>query len=368
MKITANNKRNLVNEDDIVLGGKAKIIKNTYSDINIASFTNKSQLQIQEIPMDLIRPRKINEYILSAVSELSESIDNIGLLQPIIVKVNKEQSEEDPYQYVISAGGRRFAAKKMLLDKYSDNKDSPKYLRHKYISGIVLSPEQEADEEAIYRDTNDKARVTGAFEYVIRHDPKNIDMSNEETKKNYITLVYGVEKYREVSEGISSVKINNNSKVAYVYNLIKEGNPNIDISIDSVKKYVRLLEVAEPFLIEAILSGCVPLRVGLQICRYNKEEQKELLECYKDNNEEYNSTLDKIKNNDNAEQSNESTPVNNESRLIADVKKMIKLANDMCEYTGDFKKDKQNGNQKEYMKQINKIIVNIKTLNNMEKK
>lgn len=125
-----------------------------------------------------IIPRKENFYIIDEIKELECSIEEIGLLQPIVVRKNLDSNKRSE-KYIIVSGERRFTAYKNLFYKYLElmkqypnNKEyEEKNERFSEINAYVLSDEEVSNEEKIYKDTNDLQRNKNAFAYMCGYKP-----------------------------------------------------------------------------------------------------------------------------------------------------------------------------------------------------
>lgn len=112
----------------------------------------------KSIPVDLIDTRKENNYIISDIDELAKSIENHGLQQNIIVKINGDR-------YSLIAGERRLTAYKKLKEETSN----PVY---DYITADIYPANiSNRLEKAIYAETNDTQRNDTLFERVYRMKP-----------------------------------------------------------------------------------------------------------------------------------------------------------------------------------------------------
>lgn len=230
-----------------------------------------------------IIPRKENFYIIDEIEELEKSIDEIGLLQPIVVMENKDKTGRND-KYVIVAGERRFTAYKNLFKKYTDlymaNKDNETYKeKHNHYSEIncyILNKEEEANEERIYKDTNDLQRNKNAFAYLCGYKPTKewFSLKTEEGQKrrqDYLANCLTTEekvKYEAQELIIDWTNLNVIAKhLAYIINL-KMGN---GINNSTVEKMLRSYWLSEK---ETILRVLKPENNGLTLGQYLKLTSK----------------------------------------------------------------------------------------------
>ncbi len=117
---------------------------------------DRSRLDVRSIPIEKIRPREVNEFSITNIESLAESIRIYGLINPLSVV-----HHEDEDIYYISSGHRRYEALKLLHNTYPadeaySNIDCAVYEMttdaFKLAQGLpYITPEQEA---GIYRDSN----------------------------------------------------------------------------------------------------------------------------------------------------------------------------------------------------------------------
>lgn len=238
-----------------------------------------------------IIPRKENFYIIDEIKELEKSIDEIGLLQPIVVRENKDKTGRND-KYVIVAGERRFTAYKNLFKKYTDlymsNKDNEVYKeKHNHYSEIncyILNKEEEANEEKIYKDTNDLQRNKNAFAYLCGYKPTKewFSLKTEEGNKrrqDYLANCLATEekvKYEAQELIIDWTNLNVIAKhLAYIINL-KMGN---GINNSTVEKMLRSYWLSEK---ETILRVLKPENNGLTLGQYLKLTSKKTAKYQKE--------------------------------------------------------------------------------------
>lgn len=238
-----------------------------------------------------IIPRKENFYIIDEIEELEKSIDEIGLLQPIVVRENKDKTGRND-KYVIVAGERRFTAYKNLFKKYTDlymsNKDNEVYKeKHNHYSEIncyILNKEEEANEERIYKDTNDLQRNKNAFAYLCGYKPTKewFSLKTEEGNKrrqDYLANCLATEekvKYEAQELIIDWTNLNVIAKhLAYIINL-KMGD---GINNSTVEKMLRSYWLSEK---ETILRVLKPENNGLTLGQYLKLTSKKTAKYQKE--------------------------------------------------------------------------------------
>ena len=224
----------------------------------IETTTTQSGKTIYEVPLDLIKARPVNNYAITGIDELAESIRRTGLWQPIILR--KADRADDGKNFVIVAGERRYTAVKYLRDQARKEGNHGSEKVYSSILAIILSPEDEAKEEDIYRDTNDYSRQLTNFERIMRLDPNAIDMTKESWQKRYVEKCLGEDKLADYESGKIRLKGNLVEKCHYIVALLTEKEPDLDITDSTVRVYLGLLERCGETLRQAVLKGVVPLR------------------------------------------------------------------------------------------------------------
>lgn len=213
---------------------------------------------IYEIPLRLIRVRPVNNYSITGIDELAESIQRTGLWQPIIVR--RDEKPDDERIYVIVAGERRYNAMKMLHDQAEKDNDSAREKIYSSIAGIILDENDLDKEEQIYHDTNDYSRQLTNFERITRLDPESIDMTKESWQERYIETCYGSDKLEQYKLGRFHVKGNLKEKCEYIVKLLTNKEPDLDITESTVRGYLSFLSRCGETLRQAVLKGIVPMR------------------------------------------------------------------------------------------------------------
>lgn len=323
--------------------------------------TRNSQINIKEIPVELIKGRDVNNYIISDIETLAKSIEQVGQLQEIIVRVDHDSTEES---YICVAGHRRLEAFKFLKEKFLNKYNDPTHkmvLLYSYIRARVMTSEEELNEEIIYDDTNSKTRIPTVFEALLRFDLDAIDFEKESVRKDYVTLVYGENKYKEYLDGSLKIKFNQSTKYAYLQKLIEENFPSMHIGLGSIKNYYSMIQSSSPLLISSVLSGKIPLREAISISRESHEKQKELIESYGTSDYEKRTQLKKEAS---VKEVEDDDAVDYE-KLILKTKKNFEELNRLNEKLSNLQKKELNGNQKELIKELKKLTKIIEKINGM---
>ena len=220
-----------------------------------------------EIPINLIKAREVNNYAITGIDELADSIKRTGLWQPIIVRKNPEDSS----RYIIVAGERRYTAVKRLHDAAERNKENANEKLFSTIAAYILSADEIGKEEAIYSETNDYSRQITNFERILRLDPESIDLNNPETKQEYLSLCFDkdVDPEAVVNRGSAA------EKSKYISAVLNHKYPDLDISEATVRAYLIFIDRCSSSLLHAILKGVISLRDARGSISYLSEEDQE---------------------------------------------------------------------------------------------
>lgn len=215
---------------------------------------------IYQIPLSKIHPRSFNAYPITDIEQLAESIERVGLLQPIIL------SEKDG-EYFIVAGERRYTAFKMLLEKY---KGTNKEQLFKTIPALLLEQE---DENTVYRDSNDYSRQLTNFQRVIRCEPDKIDFNDSYWKEQYVKYVYGEDRVNAYRNGQIYVKGTRTDKCKLIHRMILAIEPDIDISEKTVRNYLGFYDRCNEDLKLATVIGKISIRDAQSLSWLRNREQ-----------------------------------------------------------------------------------------------
>ena len=216
---------------------------------------------IHQIPLSKIHPRSFNAYPITDIEQLAESIERVGLLQPIIL------SEKDG-EYFIVAGERRFTAFKRLYEKYKD--DEIKKGLFESIPALLLDNE---DEERVYRDSNDYSRQITNFQRVIRCEPDKINFNDDYWKEQYVKYVYGEDRVQAYRKGQIYVKGTRTDKCKLNHRMILSIEPDIDISEKTVRNYLGFYNRCNEDLKLATVVGKISIRDAQSLSWLTNREQ-----------------------------------------------------------------------------------------------
>ncbi|MBR3251112.1 MAG: ParB N-terminal domain-containing protein [Erysipelotrichaceae bacterium] len=320
---------------------------------------------ISRIPLKMIKPREVNEYSKGKIAELAQSIKDAGMLiNPITVYVNPDKTDKI-HRYIISSGERRFRAYNLLLSEAKKNKDKEAIAKYSYIQGHILSADEQTREDVIYRVANDTARQEGVYERVVRLHLNNDTFKDLEKRREYVQMIYGQDGLKRYEGGSLSPKFNLADLRKYGAKLFAKQYPESEISSNTVEKYILYVYNSSKELIDAILDDKVALRDGIRMSGLEKETQRAMLEEMKEGKTIGELLKPYISLKTPAAVNTSSVPVIKDE-LSSVGRGLIKVL-DKSDLESINRRD-LNGNQKEYLKQVERILKAINTLKMMPEK
>ena len=143
-------------------GQKPKSTANSlFGDMQTMDFQDPNDRKLEEvtfyktrnIDIDKIEIYKDNHFRELDTTELEESIDQVGLLSPVVLITKKREDNSEYYETI--AGSRRLTAVRNLLERALENNDKKRIEKYSKIFSIVL-PLGATEEEIqrVYTDTN----------------------------------------------------------------------------------------------------------------------------------------------------------------------------------------------------------------------
>lgn len=225
--------------------------------------TYKMAFPVYNIPLNQIHPRKVNAYAISDIGALAASIERSGLLQPSIVR------EDGTGAFDIVAGERRYTAFCALHDKYAD--DPVRSETWAYMPCVLLPPG--ADEETVYRDTNDYTRQLNNLQRIARIDPDRINLREAKWQEKYVGYAYGAAAIPKLYTGELSVKNNRRTKAKLIRFMALESEPDLDLAESTVRNYLAFWDRCGSVLRSAAMRGDVSVRDAQALSWLSDAEQ-----------------------------------------------------------------------------------------------
>lgn len=334
--------------------------------------------QFPRIPVAWIRVREVNEYSMQKIDELTENIRQIGLISPIIVR--PDLSIDDGKKYTISDGERRFTAWSRLYHEALELNDKALIEKYEYIQCKVLDSKGINNEVAIHHSANDQTRDMTVYERVARLHPVDIDElfgtdenPNLENRYEYIKIQYGEETLNKYINNTldpvskSKIKFNINSLCKFYIHKFREINTSVEISDTSLTRYIRSIIFSDKELITMTIRGDINTRLSMQLSSKTLDEQRAVLDQIKSGIETQNIFGDKendIKTDDESNKQEEIVICSLEGidMCSKNLKRTLDKYKDIINYKP---KEKLTGNQKDYLKQLKKVLKSIEELQKM---
>lgn len=316
------------------------------------------------IPLSWIRVRAVNDYSKSNIPALSENIEAIGLINPIIVTA---ENGDDGKRYTICDGERRFTAYKMVYDKAVDNGDAEKIERFKSIQCRILTKEELQHEEAIHRSANDMARDNSVYERIYRYYPTYGYFNSVKNQKEYIELLHGEDGWQKYIDGLINVKFNATDIRKCIALKFKKDYPHLEIGADSIRKYVTAIMDGSPELNKAVMDCIVSARAAIKISTLDKDSQNAVVEKIRSGssiNDAIASVVPTVKAEDVNVDEESPKELNDIDFMEVTYKNIIRFRK-KCERVNGLPPKGMTGNQKERLKQMKKIMKLIDVLEEM---
>ena len=274
----------------------------------------ESIITFENIPLDKITPRSINQYSQTRIERLARSIRKTGnrLINPItlvraadlpqdgdIIQRFKENGVDvSSLEYIIVAGERRYRAFRLLQEEENEKDyDIGTYNPFDTITANVLSADEAKNEHIFYEDSNTESRQLGPEEIMRLFDAALSEIDSDEKKVKMLREMSaaGVAFSKEIPEKESeAVKLFRADKYCLYY-LEKE------LGIGgwkeaTVRRYISILNSCCDEVKEAIYDCRFTLNLARDLCSLSYEEQRKLLGLWLDGKPDaYNALLESYK-------------------------------------------------------------------------
>lgn len=266
---------------------------------------DSSRIQYNEVPIDDITPRPINNYSQSRIDNLAKSIRSTDdrLINPIVIvkpsdlpntseilkKYKEDNVDISNIKYIIVAGERRYRACLLNRKLYSEQNPNGKN-PYDTITANILTSEEAQHEEIYYKDSNDQSRQLTPVEGIIHIQNILSSINTDEDKRRCLVEMNGEENVvKNPKEAAKSFRLDK-----YVlYYLSKElGIEGWEES--TVRTYMRVVKNCDPTVIEAVLSGEFSSGQARKICSFPLKTQIQLLELWKEDKKKYQNALESL--------------------------------------------------------------------------
>jgi len=342
--------------------------------------------EFRDIKLSEIKPNPKNNYPIEQISEMARSIKNIGLRQPIEVRVLKDEElnnedKEKGYYYLLLVGERRFRATEYLLEKATIENNHKDIKKYSTIKGRVISTSDEKNEDIILTDTNDTVRILTPIKKIILMNPKKSKeyFSNTIRKKDYIERKFGEGSWNKYLDNEIEVKFNESDVIDDIVLRFRNTEKNT-LTDKSIQNYVLKIKKLSDEMTNAILksgvdfdNACLNLVSDLTISQQDviankllkgKSFEEAINGIVSKAQKEKAGVKKRIKKNTENEISDRKLIINARKTLT----KFYEDNNEIINGIDSISKDcTLNGNQKENLKQIKSILKSISELMKMDK-
>ena len=336
-----------------------------------------------DVPIETIEFRSENSYAKENIEGLAHSIYEIGLREPIQIRSNTS-SNKSKKLYVLVDGERRLRASLRALEIAKEQGDKKKIKKLSTIKSRVLTEDDEKNEERIHKESNDLSRTQTPFQKILRMNPSRASeyFGSDNTNQNrhdYVKRKYGFgdnvwEKYK------NQIKWNEGTVVEDIKLRFYGAEKTNSTKESTIQRYITIINKLIPDIKEAVAKGTadIELNEAKIIAELNPSSQetvaKKLL-AGKSFDEAIVGFVSKkegvveVINTPAPRKKKPKTPEASSSRKL-----VHKAGNVLIKFKRDYKSvlDKLdtknlNGNQKEYLKKINKIIKEIEELEEIDR-
>ena len=318
--------------------------------------------EIVKIPLTKLKFRDENNFIISGIEKLAKSIESTMQAQPCIVYRNPDKDDEKAF--CISAGERRTRAIALLYEKYKALGDVEKMKKYSTVECIVLNSKEEAMEQDLYRDTNTESRQLTPLELIINmHSEYASIKEGDEAVTEIYKALYGEEETTKIFSKKATLPWNPKVKTDYILYAMKKEYGQADYSPETIRGYIKLIDYSTNEMLKAIFSGKVSIRLARQAVSESDEVQTKIVElCEEGKTDEAAKYLESVKKEKQTEEEA------NEFDLFKEFKSLTKEFEKISTKVNDIPTSivkNENGNTKEYLKQlrtISKAISKLKTM------
>ena len=288
----------------------------TNSNIVNAIFGNNrtevnSRMAFEEINVDDITPRSINQYSQTRISRLAKSIrsTNDRLIHPIILvrpqdlpenhevlqKFKEQGKNIDEIKYILVAGERRLRAWKMNREEDQEKIDQLGLIQsniYDTITANVLSKEEAKNEKIFYQDSNDEARQLTPIEGMLHiKDALNEIQTDHQKRQILIEMNGGSEEGIPATDYEAAKKFNVSEYIEYYLRNelgIEPWKPS------TIRNYLSVVNNCCEEVIDAILKNEFYANDARRLTGLPPTTQRELLKIYKENPQEFKFKIESI--------------------------------------------------------------------------
>lgn len=271
-----------------------------------------SRVLYQDIEVDRITPRSINQYRQNRIERLAKSIRNTNnrLIHPIVLvraadlpaghevlrRFAQQGVDTSKLEYIIVAGERRFRAWQLLRKEEAERiKDQLGAVnRFDTITANVLSHEEAYNEERYFEDSNIEARQLTPLEGILHIRAALEEVQTDEQKREALIAMADGDTTGIPEEPEKAAKKFNAANYCLYYLSAELGIEGWSLS--TVKAYMSVVNNSPEEVIDAVIDGKYKASAAREGTGFSAEEQLELLHLWLDGNtNEYKRRLEELK-------------------------------------------------------------------------
>lgn len=275
---------------------KSNLVQKIITDDHAPLENFDSRVVYQDISVDRITPRSINQYKQNRIDRLAKSIRNTNnrLIHPIVLvkaadlprghevlrKFEEQGVDVSKLEYIIVAGERRYRAWLKLRAEQAE-KDADKIgvvNPFDTITANVLTHEEAYNESAYFEDSNLEARQLTPLEGILHIKSALEEVQTPEQKREALIEMNGSE------EGIPedpdrAARSFNAAKYCLYYLSAELGIEGWSLS--TVKAYMAVVNKCPDEVIDAVIDGSYKASMARDATDLSAEQQLELLQIFK---------------------------------------------------------------------------------------
>jgi len=330
-----------INKDNVV----TKILgKETVDD-----FSPDLTSEFTKLKLDWIEFRPTNKYSMSTVDQLAEQIWEVGQLTPIIVISG---ATEEGKRYTLSDGEQRVRALQLCREKAIGTDKEGQF---DYVYARILTREEAKKEQEIHRSAN-TYRTSTIFEIIARYEPTEDYFNSEENRNGYLKRA-----------NLEYAKFNKTDIGNDIYLRFAKEYPQYEVGKPTIVRYTKTVMALDDAVIMAVLKNKITVREAQNLETLSKEDQLRALKLI-ESGVDVKSAINQIIGNDKQQTPVSEEEIEGKELTLDSVGKQLSKTREKLNDILQINKKGFNGNQKEYLKQINKIFKEIEKLQNMPSK
>jgi len=333
-----------VEEEKVRSSNQTNTVREVLKALDDKNAPTKSNIDLLDIPLDMIEDRPVNKFRMTGIEELAAEIEKDGLFQNIIV-VPKEGGAG----YHVSSGHRRIHAYRLLKKKYEQDHPGEENPYNK-ITVQVMSGLSEQEEGDVYLKTNSFSRNTTLMEAIANLNPEKMDFDDVNFKKEYLTYMYGPDAMEKYVAGEINDTLSARSLAEYVYRKVVDTYHDLECTPEAVRRYLRIYERCSDTVKDMFFKANLSIKQLMDITANFSVEEQELIFNSDDPDEKKKEIL--ARHRKAAKKEKKKASENNPKQIFKQISKFTKPIIMLCE---DLETIEENETNQEEIRKIKKL-------------